>query len=106
MPRFLPAKDFAHIVRHAPLVSIDLLIRDQAGNVLVGLRRNRPAQATYFVPGGIIRKNETISAAFGRIIKTEVGLTTPFHEAKFIGVFEHFYDENTFGRHTLCRFGP
>jgi hypothetical protein len=37
-PRFLDDDDFAHIVRHAPLVSIDIVIKDSEGNVLLGLR--------------------------------------------------------------------
>ena len=63
-PQFLSDDDFAHIVRYAPLVSIDLIVRDLEENVLLGLRANEPAKNTYFVPGGVIRKNETIQEAF------------------------------------------
>ncbi|HTV32103.1 MAG TPA: GDP-mannose mannosyl hydrolase [Methylocella sp.] len=92
----LPKDDFAHIVRYAPLISIDLIIRDPEGKVLLGLRANEPAKDTYFVPGGIIRKNETIREAFARILKAETGLTVAFDEASFVGVFEHFYKTNRF----------
>lgn len=51
--------EFAHIVRLAPLVSIDLIIRAAKQNVLVALRTNEPARGVYFVPGGRIRKDET-----------------------------------------------
>jgi hypothetical protein len=50
--------EFAHIVRLAPLVSIDLIIRDDEQNVLVALRTNEPAKGVYFVPGGCIRKTK------------------------------------------------
>lgn len=93
----LPDDDFAHIVRFAPLVSIDLIIRDSEGKVLLGLRTNEPAKDTYFVPGGIIRKNETIREAFTRILNAETGLAVSFDDAWFIGVFEHFYETNRFG---------
>jgi colanic acid biosynthesis protein WcaH len=96
-PRFLPDDDFAHIVRYAPLVSIDLIIRDLEGNVLLGLRENEPAKNTYFVPGGVIRKNETIREAFMRILNAETGLTASFDEATLVGAFEHFYKTNRFG---------
>jgi colanic acid biosynthesis protein WcaH len=96
-PQFLPADDFAHIVRYAPLVSIDLIIREPEGNVLLGLRENEPAKDTYFVPGGAIRKNERIRAAFTRILNAETGLTASFEEATLVGVFEHFYKTNRFG---------
>jgi hypothetical protein len=55
-PQFLSADDFAHIIRYAPLVSIDLIIRDLEGKVLLGLRTNEPAKHTYFLPGGVILK--------------------------------------------------
>jgi colanic acid biosynthesis protein WcaH len=95
--QFLSDGDFAHVVRYAPLVSIDLVIKDPGGHALVGLRLNEPAKGTYFVPGGVIRKNETIETAFARILHAETGLRHPLREAKFLGAFEHFYDTNRFG---------
>jgi GDP-mannose mannosyl hydrolase len=97
-PRLLADDDFAHIVQHAPLVSIDLIIRDPERNALLGLRVNEPAKGRYFVPGGVIWKNETISAAFARILKTETGLRVSFADARLLGVFEHFYETNRFNR--------
>jgi colanic acid biosynthesis protein WcaH len=88
---------FACIVRHAPLVSVDIIIKDSRQHVLVGHRVNEPAKGQYFVPGGVIRKNETIQAAFARILEAETGLQLSINEAKFFGVFEHFYDANRFG---------
>lgn len=96
-PRLLSDEDFAFIVRNAPLVSVDLIIRDPEHRVLLGCRVNEPAKGHYFVPGGAIRKNETIQNAFAKILKAETGLHTSINEAKFIGVFEHFYDTNRFG---------
>ena len=96
-PQFLSDDDFAHIVRYAPLVSIDLIVRDLEENVLLGLRANEPAKNTYFVPGGVIRKNETIQEAFTRILNAETGLTASFYEATLVGAFEHLYKTNRFG---------
>lgn len=93
---FLEDRDFAHIVRYAPLVSIDIVIRDPRGRVLLGLRANEPAKGALFVPGGIIRKNETIEAAFYRILAAETGCTATFGDARFLGAFEHFYETNRF----------
>jgi colanic acid biosynthesis protein WcaH len=89
--------EFAHIVRLAPLVSIDLVIRDSERKVLVALRTNEPAKGVYFVPGGCIYKNETIEAAFTRILKDETGCSAIFSDAQFLGVFQHFYSTNRFG---------
>jgi GDP-mannose mannosyl hydrolase len=96
-PHHLKNDDFAHIVRHAPLVSIDIIIKDDEYNVLVGLRTNEPAKDCYFIPGGIIRKNETIGNAFTRILAAETGYQAKSSEANFLGVFEHFYETNRFG---------
>jgi colanic acid biosynthesis protein WcaH len=90
-------EEFAHIVRLAPLVSIDLIIRDSEKKVLVALRTNEPAKGVYFVPGGCIRKDETIEAAFTRILKNETGCTANFADTPFLGVFQHFYPTNRFG---------
>jgi len=93
-----PAEDeFAHVVRLAPLVSIDLIVRDADRKVLVALRTNEPAKGVYFVPGGCIWKNETIEAAFRRILKAETDCIADFADAKFLGVFQHFYPTNRFG---------
>lgn len=96
-PRFVPDAEFAQIVRNAPLVSIDVVVKDARDHALVGLRCNEPAKGTYFVPGGVIRKNETIAAAFTRIVKAELGLEMTIDTARFLGVFQHFYDTNRFG---------
>jgi colanic acid biosynthesis protein WcaH len=96
--RFLTTADFAFLVRHAPLVSIDIIIKDPEERILVGFRTNEPAKGYYFVPGGIIRKNETIHEAFLRILEAETGLKDSLPEAKFLGVFEHIYKTNSFGQ--------
>lgn len=85
---------FAGIIRHTPLVSIDLIIRNRENQILLGLRRNRPAQGYWFVPGGRIRKNETLAQAQARISRVETG--TELSGGRLIGVFEHIYDDNTF----------
>src|SRR5262249_22225690 len=88
--------DFSQIVRLAPLVSVDLILRDAGRNVLVALRTNEPAKGFYFVPGGCIRKGETIENAFLRILKAETGCSVRFGDARFLGGFEHFYTTNRF----------
>jgi colanic acid biosynthesis protein WcaH len=93
----LSESDFASVVKNTPLVSIDLIICDPSGAVLMGWRNNEPAKNTWFVPGGRIRKGERIAEAFERIIRTETGLQVPFQEAQFGKVYEHLYTENCFG---------
>ena len=89
--------DFHSVVRLAPLVSIDLIIRNARGEVLLGLRNNEPAKGLFFVPGGIIRKQERLHEAFARILKRETNYDAPLEDARLLGVYEHFYDANSFG---------
>jgi colanic acid biosynthesis protein WcaH len=90
----LPETRWAAVVRDAPLVSIDLVVRDPDGAVLLGWRTNEPAKACWFVPGGVIRKGETIAAAFERITAAELGQAHALGEARLLGVHEHFYATN------------
>ena len=58
----------------ATLVSTDLIIRNARGEVLLGLRNNEPTKELFFVPGGIIRKQERLHEAAG--ISRERPITT------------------------------
>ncbi|MCX2934610.1 GDP-mannose mannosyl hydrolase [Mycobacterium sp. CVI_P3] len=91
---YLSRDDFAHVIGHSPLVSIDLVVRDESGRVLVGLRLNRPARGSWFVPGGRIYKDERIDDAFLRISHAELGRAIPREGASLLGVYEHLYDDN------------
>ncbi|MFT5815062.1 MAG: colanic acid biosynthesis protein WcaH [Psychroserpens sp.] len=45
-------------------MSIDLVVRNPVGNVLLGESMNRPLQNSWFVPGGRILKDETFKTAY------------------------------------------
>jgi len=101
---YLDQSDFLKVIEKTPLVSIDLIVRNQDGDILVGLRKNGPAKDTWFVPGGRIRKNETISNSFSHLTQKELGVKLNIGKANFLGVFEHFYTDNyasipNFGTH-------
>ncbi len=87
---------FKTVVESTPLVSIDLIVRNVKGEILLGKRRNRPAQGYWFVPGGRIYKNENIAQAFKRLTSTELSTEILESETKFLGVFEHFYTDSMF----------
>ncbi|MHC4216499.1 MAG: GDP-mannose mannosyl hydrolase [Planctomycetota bacterium] len=94
----LGSDEFAEAVRLSPLVSIDLIVHNSRGEILLGLRENEPAKGFWFVPGGRILKNERISEAFERLAVNELGVKLNYKDAKFIGVFEHLYANNFAGR--------
>jgi colanic acid biosynthesis protein WcaH len=90
----LPFDTFKKIIEYAPLISIDLIIFNQLGQVLLGKRNNRPAQGYWFVPGGRILKDESMSVAFKRLTLNELGVELNIDKAEYIGPFEHFYKDN------------
>jgi colanic acid biosynthesis protein WcaH len=93
----LSAEQFREAVDMLPLVSIDLLVRDSRGRYLLGLRGNPPASGQWFVPGGRIRKGETLSQALQRLAGEELGMAMGADRWHFLGVYEHFYDINFAG---------
>ncbi len=90
----LEKDEYLNIINLIPITSIDVLMVNNLGDILLGLRRNNPAKGMWFVPGGVIKKGETIDNAFHRIIKKETGISTDIKDAIFIGVYQHFYDTN------------
>ena len=95
-PGLLDLKTFNLIVRHTPLISIDLIILNEENKVMLGWRKNQPAKNHWFVPGGRILKNETIYHAFERIAYSELGISLMFSQAEFMGVYEHIHRTENF----------
>jgi colanic acid biosynthesis protein WcaH len=90
--------DFENVIRLTPLVAIDMIVRSPNGRVLLGRRNYEPAKGYFFVPGGRITKSETLAAAFRRISLAELGAEKEIEEARFLGVYEHFYPTNRLER--------
>ncbi|UAW98043.1 GDP-mannose mannosyl hydrolase [Halopseudomonas nanhaiensis] len=93
----LDKETFRSVVAHAPLVSLDLVVRNAAGEILLGRRLNRPAQGYWFVPGGRIYKNERLDRAFARITQAELGQPFARADARLLDLYEHFYTDSVFG---------
>jgi colanic acid biosynthesis protein WcaH len=93
----LEDKEFLMVVKNTPLVSIDLIVKDERERVLLGLRKNKPAQGYWFVPGGRIYKDERIHQALERLGREELGITLNEGSVRFLGVFEHLYEDNFAG---------
>ena len=85
---------FKTVVDSAPLISIDILMKKD-NKILLGKRINKPAQDYFFSIGGRINKNETIDNAMARVALNELNIELK-SVPKFIGVFEHFYDDSIY----------
>lgn len=96
MKKGLESSLFKLVVANTPLISIDFIVKNNEGQVLLGQRLNRPAYDFWFVPGGRVFKDETFSEAFERISQNEFGEAFTIDTADFYGVYEHFYEDNFF----------
>lgn len=94
---FLDKKTFSFVIENTPLVSIDLVVKNEQGQALLGERLNRPAKGFWFVPGGRILKDESMAKAFQRLTLDELGQEFSIEQADFLAAFDHFYDDNVFG---------
>ena len=102
----LANEEFKQLIEYAPLVAIDIVIIDVVGKVLFGKRLNPPAKDSWFIPGGRVRKNETLDSAFKRVSELELGVEMDRSNAEFLGLYEHFYADSFFdgqsSTHYIC----
>ncbi|AEF53537.1 GDP-mannose mannosyl hydrolase [Marinomonas posidonica] len=92
----LSSEDFKLVVQSAPLFSIDLIVLNQKKQILLGKRKNAPAKDYWFVPGGRVFKNESLSDAFTRISNSELGQPFNYRSATLLGLYDHFYNDSVF----------
>ena len=71
-------------------------IKNKQGQALLGQRLNRPAKNYWFVPGGRILKDESLSDAFNRLTLEELGTQLNIQAAELLGPYDHFYQDNVF----------
>lgn len=90
----LDTEVFKTVVASTPLISMDLIVQNNAGQVLLGYRNNRPAQGFWFVPGGRVLKDERFEMAFERLSDIELGKRYTLSQAEFLGPYEHLYPDN------------
>ncbi len=89
--------EYDHLLKFAPVASIDLIIRNKRGDYLLNLRGTRPAKDKWFFFGGSIKKPEEIENAFNRIIDREfkgVLAKTNYKNAIFTKPMIHKHKEN------------
>jgi colanic acid biosynthesis protein WcaH len=94
---FLDKELFSKVIESTPLVSIDLVVKNNLGQTLLGQRLNKPARGFWFVPGGRILKDESLAAAFKRLTLDELGEEFNIAQGSLLGPYDHFYDDNVFG---------
>lgn len=100
---YLSDKDYNFIYSSVPRICIDVLIKNERGEVLLTKRNIEPYKDHWHMPGGRIQFRETIKDAYNRIIKNELGIEfTNESDLPMIGVME-FLEEVQDGnkRHSI-----
>lgn len=94
---WLQDSDFISAVGALPLVSVDLVVVNAMGQLLLGQRRNAPARGWWFTPGGRVRKNEAFASCMQRVAASELGVQADdLQGARLMGVWDHFYEDSAF----------
>lgn len=93
MSQPVPDQLWKEIVANSPLVSVDLVVQHAEG-VVLGKRKNQPAKGEWFVPGGVVRKGETLTDAVQRVAREELGTAVTIRTQ--LGAYEHRYDTSEF----------
>lgn len=101
---FLSDEVFKIIIENTPLFSIDLVILNEESEILTGLRKNPPAKNFWFLPGGRVRKGEALNDAFSRIASDELGIVLDYSDAKFLGVYDHIWDDSIYGENVSTHY--
>lgn len=70
----IPDDIYEKIVRAMPIPCVDLIVSNQAGEILLVCRTNEPARGQWWFPGGRVYFGETRKEAVGRHLLEECGL--------------------------------
>lgn len=74
----LPEELFYYISRTTPLISVDLLIKDEIGRTLLSWRNDRYSGTGWHIPGGIVKFKETLETRVKKVAETEIGFDVEF----------------------------
>lgn len=76
----LPEELFLFATEITPMINVDLLVRDDAGRILLSWRDDRFYGKGWHVPGGIIRLKETLVERIERTSFDEIGSIVEYDE--------------------------
>ena len=99
----IPLEKYKEILEQMPIVCVELLIQHD-GKILLVKRKDKPAQGTWWLPGGRILKNESQEAAAQRLALREVGFDIEI--VRQVGAYDEIFKEGPFdiktGLHSVC----
>ena len=95
----LSADEYSVVHATTPVVSVDLVVFNGEGKVLLGKRRNEPARGAWYVPRGRMWKDETVAEASRRISRGELGVEMQI--SRLLGAYHQVYTDTQRGRHFI-----
>ena len=91
----IPAEEYKKIMKVLPILCVDIVVKNAAGQYLLIRRANEPLKDQWWVIGGRVLKGETLEQAAIRKVKEETSLDV---DAIFpIGYYEDAAEVNPFG---------
>ncbi|MBT4123825.1 MAG: NUDIX hydrolase [Candidatus Pacebacteria bacterium] len=82
-----PSNFWQQWLANAPVLCVDAVLVSKE-KVLLSRRRTEPFKGYWHLPGGIVRKDETLEEALKRIVSIEIGLEDISID-KQIGIFDN-----------------
>jgi len=83
--------DYKKVMETMPVICIDCLVQNEAGEFLLVKRQNEPLKGEFWVPGGRLLRNERLEEAVHRKMREELGVDVEI--IKNLGFFEEFFDK-------------
>jgi 8-oxo-dGTP diphosphatase len=70
-----------------PKLTVDTIVFDSAGRLLLIKRKSPPFKGCYALPGGFVEYGETVEDAAHRELKEETGVTADLQ--RLVGIYSH-----------------
>jgi len=96
----LPDEVFRLITKLTPMINVDLLIKNEAGETLLTWREDTLCSPGWHIPGGIIRFKETIETRIHAVAKSELQTDVIF-EAEPLKVTEFILPNQAYRNHFI-----
>ncbi len=94
----LSREDYTFVYSKVPRLCVDMIVRNEKGEILLIERTIDPGKGMWHFPGGTVLRGESLLQAMRRILKEETNLD--IIESSIIGVMD-FYEEDNPYFHTV-----
>jgi len=84
----LSYEEFLESLRLCPRLTVELLVKNKKGEVLLVKRLRPPFKGYWHLPGGFLLKSESITNCAKRLSLEELGFELNLRDGKFLGLFE------------------